>query len=137
VGAKLELVPSPADRPAIVDEYGRLDASIDWDGVRRHASLERTIRGWYENSDPASGFSVSGSSYRVTLGPRGMQRRIISMTKLSQRLGRGVFFRHCSFALGKLEELLTGAEVEEHTITEQTGGRKIQASAIVDLKRAA
>jgi hypothetical protein len=137
VRAKLELVKPAADRAAIVDEFGRLEGRINWDDLKRYESLERTIRGWYVDSDSESGFIAKGKSFFVEIGPRGIQRRISSMEKLFAVLGSANFLRHCSFGLGVLEDLLSGDDVKNLTVEERTGGRKLAILPIKAQRRAA
>jgi hypothetical protein len=127
MGAKLEIVARGIDRSKIIDEFGQLNARIDWMSVRRHELLAKQIRSWYADAEPGSGFTLEGTEYRVVLGPRNMQRRITSMSKVFTRLGRSTFLKHCSIALGILENLLSGTDVDELTVWEQTGPRKLEA----------
>jgi hypothetical protein len=128
--AKLEIVARSNDRKTIIDEYGALDARIDWTAVNRHAKLEASIRGWFKDSEPGTPVSANGNRYKVILSPRGTQQRITSMSKVFALLGRKTFLEHCSFTLENLKKLLSGSQVDELTISEQTGGRKIEVVAL-------
>jgi hypothetical protein len=133
----LHLVPKPEnDRKQVIDEFAELSERINWREVRRHEVLASQIRKWHADSDPSQGFTEYGNKSLVTLSPRSMQRKITSMPKLFTLLGRGVFLRHCNFALNQAEELLSGAEMSQITEVEQTGPRKLEAVPL-ELKKAA
>lgn len=127
---KLELVPPKENKQLVVDEFGRLDLSIPWEDVRRHEALRKKIVDWYENSSPGSGFTADGLTHRVLVGPRSMKRRISSMVKVFQLLGRAKFLKACSFTMEALEGLLSGDEVAELVTEEQTGGRRLESVLI-------
>ena len=61
------------------------------------------ILSWYQSHDLASPIDEDGEQYSVHISPAAMERRIINMKGVAERIGLERFIGMCSLSLAKLD----------------------------------
>jgi hypothetical protein len=121
-----------AQRMAVVDELGALDAQIAALGpkIRRAESLRKQVQGWADADFPADQNVVfEGASFLAEASAKGNRREIADMEGVFKRLGRSKFFEVCQVALKRLDELLTAAEAAAVLKESRSGPRSVKTLA--------
>jgi hypothetical protein len=113
--------------PAIVDEFGKLDAELALlePKIKKHAALQRQILACYDDLPAAEDFQAHGDEFTAIIGARGNQRKILDMKKLFKALTPQIFMKICSVPLGKLDAMLPGQEQKGLVEWEQNGPRSL------------
>jgi hypothetical protein len=115
------------DRAAVIDEYGRLDRELTGYKPKfaRLEQLRKQIQSWYDKEDAAEEFSAEGSEFTVEVGPRTIERKIISMKELKTRLGLVRFLQFAKFPLSVLDEIIPAADQSTLVTSDRTGSRRL------------
>ena len=116
------------ERAAVVDEYGRLDRELEAvkPKIKRMEQLRSQIQSWYDKEDAAAEFRADGSEYTVGVGPRTLERKIISMKELKTRLGLVRFLQFAKFPLSVLDEIIAPADQSTLVSSDRTGSRRLE-----------
>ena len=122
---------TPENRPAIIDEFGRL--GVQMDALRalqgRYEMLRAKIAGWYDELDPAESCSAEGHKYSVQIGPRSARRSIVDVEALFERLGEKRFLPICSVSLEKLDTVMLPADQINFIRSDRSGPRVVKPVA--------
>ena len=116
-----------AQRAAIIDEYGKLDAELNAmkPKEKRHEQLRKAIMSWSADLAADEAAELQGSRYSVQISACSMARKIRSMIKLKARLGQKIFFDLCRLSLEELDKRIPVPEIEQFVETTQTGRRSL------------
>lgn len=120
--------PKPIDRPSIIDEYGRITTKLQNMSalVRRQEQLRSMILGWYKSHDPAAAIDEDGEQYSIHVSPCALERRIVDLAGIEQRVGLERFLGMCSVTLAKLDAVLPKQEQAKFLREERIGPRTMK-----------
>jgi len=131
--SKPKSLPTPkhAERPALIDEFGRLGARLD--SIKplqtRYEMLRARIAGWYADSDPEQSYTDDGTEFSVQVGPRALKRSIADMSAVMDRIGDRQFLDLCSLSLEKLDTVLLPRDQARLVTSDRVGPRTVRAIA--------
>lgn len=96
--------------------------------MRRQEQLRSMILAWYAEHDPGSPIDEDGEQYSVHISPAAMERRIINMRAVQERIGLERFLGMCSLPLAKLDLCVPLRDQEESglIIRERCGPRTMK-----------
>jgi len=118
-----------AQRAAIVDEFGRVDAELG-PLKKRHEQLRKEILSWLPAGTlPSAVITQQGSTHVVQIGAAGIDRTITGIVKLFDRVGKTQFLKLCTFPLKAFDSLIPADEHKKYLKEEQTGSRKVTVVA--------
>jgi hypothetical protein len=124
--------------PAIVDEFGKLDAELALlePKIKKHKALEKQILACYEDSPPGEDFQAHGEEFTAVIGARGNRRKIVDMAAVLKRMGKAIFFKLCDMPLGKLDAIIPEQEQKGIVVWEQSGSRSVKVVTKTEPKKA-
>ncbi len=134
MGKLLALKTAPADRAAIIDEFGDI-AKLRADFApteKRHKQLSDEIKTWYEDSPADQDFVEKGTRYQLDISPCS-NVTLIDVKAAKKKLGLAKFLKCVSITLKALAVFLTEPEIAELTSTEQTGYRSYKPTPMIAL----
>lgn len=117
-------------RILIVDEIGQLENELALikPKAKRVEVLKKEIQGWAESYPSEQPLMFEGERFAVQVSAKGNKRRISSMGKLFELLGKLKFLALCSFTLKAAEENLTAAQLNDVVVEELgVGERSVKA----------
>lgn len=116
-----------AARSSIVDEAGRLEAKLaPFKGdIKRLEDVRKTIREWYDLHEATLSFTVAGSKYVATVGPRGNQTVIFDLETVLEAAGKTKFLAAVKLSQDSLKAIVDPAIASAVTTTAQTGSRPL------------
>jgi hypothetical protein len=124
LGKLLHLKTAPANRAALIDEYGDIErlrrefAPTE----KRYEQLREEIKSWFEASPADKEFIEKGARYQLTVSMRA-NARIVDIAAVYKKLGLKKFLRACSVTLKALAEFLTEPEIDALASSGRTGAR--------------
>lgn len=117
-------VTPPKGYRTVVDELGLLQAKLK--PLRdREKQLREEVLGWCDKLDGDAEVSFEGERYAAAVSARRMERTIVSMPRLLQKLGLKLFLKGCTVASKFLDEHLTPVQQKGLVKEDRTGARVI------------
>lgn len=125
---KTDRAAEEAQRKAVIDEYGQLDAELApvKHRIRRFEELAKTIRGWHADTAPELTIIERGDRFHVVVGPKAETTLFAAAQQIYDLLGHDKFLAIAKVTLGGLESELTAEEVATLTHKERTGSRSLK-----------
>jgi murein L,D-transpeptidase YcbB/YkuD len=127
--AKLVQVPQ-----STVDTFGDLAAAREAFAPQERAyqKLRSEIAAMVAEADPEAEFEATGERYAVKISARGFETKA-DVPAVRKKLGAATFLECVTVSLKSLANYLTKPEIDEVTVTGQTGSRKIESVPLKDV----
>jgi hypothetical protein len=133
MGKLLALKTAPANRAALIDEFGDISKlrKAFAPTEARHKQLQEEIKTWHADDDAATPFTEKGRRWQLDVSACS-HVTVIDNRATYKKLGLPRFLKAVTITLKALKELLlTEPEISELTSVEQIGFRSLVATPLV------
>lgn len=132
MGKLLALKQAPANRAAIIDEFGDVEKQRREFAPteRRHKQLLDEIKSWYESLPGDKDAVEKGTRYQLAISMRA-NATTVDVKAAHKKLGLTKFLKACTLTLKALGEYLSQPEIDALTATDRTGSRSFVTTPLV------
>jgi hypothetical protein len=115
-------------RKALIDELGAIETTLAGmkPKIERAKGIKAEIQTWLSLMPAEQAFLLEGKAYSAQCSARQYERAITDMKRLAELVGQEAFYANCSFALGKVDELVEASSRASILTVDRTGARTIK-----------